>query len=131
MDRLISSPQRDAILAGLRFLQMMLEDRLVGANCAEAFDRIKAIHRNDRVEGLDVEGIEALCEHINRSNVTWALPVVTCPTEVRHGDDLVGCGSDAVTKADEEGFRDCADCGLFFKDEGDSVVPPRPSPTMR
>lgn len=38
-----------------------------------------------------------------------------CPTNKRHEGDLVGCGSSSVTDADEEGFHDCSDCGLFFK----------------
>lgn len=40
---------------------------------------------------------------------------VACPIKSRHPGDTVGCGSNNVTHADDEGFRDCQECGLFFK----------------
>lgn len=46
---------------------------------------------------------------------------LTCPSESRHSGDIVGCGSTNVGLADEEGFHDCLDCGLFFKVEGAEI----------
>lgn len=42
---------------------------------------------------------------------------VVCPSECRHEDDVVGCGSANVSGPDEEGLFDCLDCGLFFRPE--------------
>lgn len=39
---------------------------------------------------------------------------VVCPSEERHTDDVVGCGSTNVSGPDEEGLFDCHDCGVFF-----------------
>ncbi len=38
-----------------------------------------------------------------------------CPTNKRHPDDVVGCGSKNVTEPDEEGLCDCNDCGIWFR----------------
>jgi len=43
--------------------------------------------------------------------------VVICPTEPRRPGDISGCGSSDVSPADEEGFHDCQNCGMFFKAE--------------
>jgi len=40
-----------------------------------------------------------------------------CPKEKRHGKDLIGCGSANLDGPDAEGFYDCRDCGLWFKEE--------------
>lgn len=40
---------------------------------------------------------------------------ICCPSAPRWEGDLVGCGSRNLTDADDEGFYDCIDCGLFFK----------------
>lgn len=55
----------------------------------------------------------------------------SCPKVARHAGDIVGCGSINVTSADEEGFYDCKDCGLFFKGSAIDAIatqpPQRPS----
>lgn len=42
------------------------------------------------------------------------LQKVVCPSNARHPDDVVGCGSANVSGPDEEGLFDCHDCGMFF-----------------
>lgn len=39
---------------------------------------------------------------------------IVCPTEKRHPEDIVGCGSSDVSGPDEEGLYDCHACGMFF-----------------
>lgn len=46
---------------------------------------------------------------------------IVCPTEPQ--GELSGCGSSNVSDPDDEGFRDCYDCGLFFKSEYQSSQP--------
>ena len=39
-----------------------------------------------------------------------------CPTMPRWEGDITGCGSTNTTELDDEGYRDCLSCGMFFRD---------------
>ncbi|KVV40959.1 hypothetical protein WT27_13635 [Burkholderia territorii] len=57
---------------------------------------------------------------------TPASTKITCPNLARHAGDIVGCGSTNVSSADEEGFHDCENCGLFFKSNTIETIAARP-----
>ena len=41
---------------------------------------------------------------------------IRCPQGSRYKGDAVGCGSLNVYGPDDDGYYDCLDCGLFFRD---------------
>ena len=47
---------------------------------------------------------------------------IRCPSNRRHADDLVGCGSADVAGPDDEGIYDCLGCGLWFTPDAADVV---------
>lgn len=51
---------------------------------------------------------------VSGEGFTICVQKVTCPSEARHPDDVVGCGSTNVSGPDEEGLFDCHDCGVFM-----------------
>lgn len=47
---------------------------------------------------------------------------VTCPTNERWPDDIVGCGLTFTAEPDDEGLVDCPGCGIWFPASRDPKV---------